>query len=75
MATDNHIEPFVEKLDDAYNRALHVDSLIAVFKQVDPADIDQGHWEFAMDVLFKEADSVSTMLDELAASARNGGAS
>ncbi len=65
----------VQRLERAYDDALHVHSLIVVFKHIDPADIAQGHWDFAMDVLAKEADSVSTMLDELATQARNGGAS
>ena len=50
MATDSHSDVFVKKLEDAYARALHVDSLIAVFKHVDAASIEQGHWEFAMAV-------------------------
>ena len=75
MAINNHTDAFVKKLEDAYNRALHVGSLIAIFRETNHAEVADGHWSYGFDILFNQAEAVSTLLDELAHETKNGGAS
>ena len=75
MATKNHTDAFVKKLEDAYIRALHVDSLITIFRATDHTEVDDAHWSYGLDILFNQTDAVSTLLDELAHETKNGGAS
>ena len=75
MAINNHTDAFVKKLEDAYDEALKVDSLIAIFRETNHAEVDDGYWSYGFDILFNQANAVSTLLDELAHGARKGGAS
>ena len=61
----------VQRLEKAYDDALHVDSLIAILRDIDISEVDQGHFLFGMDVLAEKADLLSASIDDIASFAKS----
>ena len=74
MAESNDTETFAERVEDAYQRLLHIDSLIAVFKHTDWSEVQEGNSIYAFEVVERQMDDVCGLVDRIAFDMRKGGA-
>jgi len=65
-ATPSRNVEIATELASIYDRSLEVNSLIELFRHIDPELVDEGHWSFGMRILFRMSDELSNSLDKLA---------